>query len=943
MRLSARTVAVLGAVGLGLGNVGRIPGIALGGRSSPLVVADLVVALVWGVLIFAVASGRARILVDDVMSATLAFLAVATISTGLAFARFNLGVIEGAGVAAFLIRWIAYFGWYPFVAWCLTGDESRDAWRFIERALLVFAVAGIIQSAFLPGFAQMIHDGGDLPTWDVQGRRLVSSMLDPNFAGILIVIALLVRLARVAEGLSESPVSLAVLSAALLLTVSRSAILALAVGLVVVAGARGFRTRLFKVIAVGVVLILPFLSLLISFAGSFGKLGYDASAAQRLIPWIRAGRLLREHPWFGVGFNAIKQAQESHGWRSVGGADVSFDGGLIFVAAMTGFVGLFFYLRMLVRVWRGARRVWRDNALAPADRAHATATAAVTAAVVVHSFFVNSLLLPFVMQIMWVMWGRLAHIRAARRARLGLAVAIPLALVAGCDPCAGAVSCSTSPRVTLTGTVVNHDTGTPIAGARIDIHVTSANAATTDGSATTDAQGLWQASAPASDEGSAMARVTVTAPQLLPYTVSNLPVRASRQSGDATVVGLWSDIPFAKYLTTIVHAGTPLANADVSFRVTSGPELVAAQTSATTNGIGIFELDFVGQDLGRVIGDLTVTHPSLTRPFVVHGVAIPLDHHFAVAAPTGTIRVGKLLAYGGELIFRGTNAKAPGVGVEFQRTGGIATTENRFTTVTSSAGFFVVNLVPAADDADGEVIGDLTFRPPGSTPTTYKNIRLATYDSTFLRSMGLWAYGERWAWALELWRNDSLKPAPGVRVQFTRTGGLAIAPSTLDGLVTASNGRIELRASVLDTGVVDGQLTVTPQTGPPRVITGIHLRTNADDQLHFGGVVSFGPALRYTVEVLTPDGAPVVGARVQWTQTSGIAATPAVVDTVTDASGRIPLTLFPSMDGGVIGRVRVRPPAPWPAGAEYVFEPLRLDTFESSELKLAATYRIPRP
>src|SRR5512140_1444662 len=120
MRLSARTVAALGAVGLGLGNVGRIPGIELGGRSSPLVVADLIVALVWAVLIFAVASGRARILVDDVMSATLAFLVVATISTGLAFARFNLGVIEGAGVAAFLVRWIAYFGWYPFVVWCLT-------------------------------------------------------------------------------------------------------------------------------------------------------------------------------------------------------------------------------------------------------------------------------------------------------------------------------------------------------------------------------------------------------------------------------------------------------------------------------------------------------------------------------------------------------------------------------------------------------------------------------------------------------------------------------------------------------------------------------------------------------------------------------------------------------------------------------------------------------
>jgi hypothetical protein len=179
----------------------------------------------------------------------------------------------------------------------------------------------------------------------------------------------------------------------------------------------------------------------------------------------------QEHPLFGVGFNAIRQAQESHGWRAIGGADVSFDGGLIFVAAMTGMVGLFLYVRMLLRVARGARRVWRDSSLPAVDRAHATATVAATVAVIVHSLFVNSLLLPFVMQILWIMWGRLAHVRAMRRAKLGLAVALPLALVAGCDPCAGTVSCSTNPHVTVTGSVVDHVTGAPVSGARVALRV----------------------------------------------------------------------------------------------------------------------------------------------------------------------------------------------------------------------------------------------------------------------------------------------------------------------------------------------------------------------------------------------------------------------------------------------------------------------------------------
>ena len=72
-------------------------------------------------------------------------------------------------------------------------------------------------------------------------------------------------------------------------------------------------------------------------------------------------------------------------------------------------------------------------------------------------------------------------------------------------------------------------------------------------------------------------------------------------------------------------------------------------------------------------------------------------------------------------------------------------------------------------------------------------------------------------------------------------------------------------------------------------------------------------------------------------------AAPSTLDVLTDVNGRFPLTLYPSADGGAIGRVRVRPPAPWPATAEFVFDNLRLDSFESPELKLAVTYRIPRP
>lgn len=941
MHISARSIAAIGAVGLGLANVGRIPGGAFGGRNAPVVAADAVVALLWCVLFFATTSRRIPIVIDGVMMAAGGFIATAAISTAFALVRYSLGVPEAAGILAFLVRWIAYFGWYPFVVSCLTADESRAAWRDVERALFAFAAFGIIQSAFLPGFAQMVHDGGDLPTWDIQGRRLVSTILDPNFAGILIVIALLFRLSRVAEGLRESMAALIVLAVAVALTLSRSALLALATGLVVIVAARGFERRLVRLLVGGAVLVLPFLSLLTSFAAGFNKLGYDASAAQRLVPWTRALRLVGEHPLFGIGFNAIKQAQESHGWRSIGGADVSLDGGLLFVAAMTGLVGVSVYVLMLSKVLRAARTTWRDSA-APADhRAHATATAAATVAVVVHSLFVNSLLLPFVMQVLWVMWGRLAHIRAANRARLGFAVVVPFALaVAGCDPCAGTVACSTSPQVTLSGTIVDHGTGVAVSGARIDVQVTGSGGSSAMASAITSQDGAWQVTIDAPTGPSLEAQIAVTSPGQPAYTVLAIPVRSSTRRGEATVLGLWNDVLAVRFLGTLIYQGVPLAGAQVHFAPQSEAGLTLAQHDATSNAAGIFELDFAGRQPEPIVGLLTVTHPNLSHSAALPGFSILLDYHFGIPTPRTTVPVGSILAYGGEVIFRGTGEKTANVGVEFVRTGGIETTPDHTSTTSNAAGFFEIDLTPATD---GEVIGDLTLRPPAGTAAVYKNVHLATYDSVALRSFGVWAFGDAWAWAVELWRNDSLKPAPGVGAQFVRTGGVALASDTISGLTAGADGRIELRSSVSDTGFVNGNVIVFPTVGPPRVITGLRLHTNPDDQLHFAGVFTFGPALRYVGEVLTTDGAPVVGAAVQWIQTSGIAATPAVLNDTTDADGRFPLTLFPSADGGAIGQVRVQPAAPWPGGTEFVFNNLRLDTFLSPDLKLAVTYRIPAP
>jgi hypothetical protein len=238
------------------------------------------------------------------------------------------------------------------------------------------------------------------------------------------------------------------------------------------------------------------------------------------------------------------------------------------------------------------------------------------------------------MQILWIMWARLAHVRAARRSRIGLAVLVPVVALAGCDPCAG-LSCSTTPHVTITGTIVNPTTGAGAPGVSIALRVTDAGGHSAETTTTTDASGVWQATVDLQTSGNANAVVTVST-TTASYTAT-LPVKTSTKRGDAIAVGLWTDVPYIQQLLSVVVKDQPLVDAVVHFEQKSGPHVLVAQTDSRTNGAGIFELRFVAQTLGSVVGVLTITHPSLASPIVLPDLAIGLDYHFKIAAPNGTI------------------------------------------------------------------------------------------------------------------------------------------------------------------------------------------------------------------------------------------------------------------------------------------------------------------
>jgi len=389
-----------------VGQLGRIPVLSTGTSEAPLLFNDIcVLALIGVTFVSALAAESFR--VDSVGGLMVAFAAIGFASALLAVSRYGLSGVQVIVSLAYLARWFAYFAVYLVVINVVRGEDVMSVWRSLETMMLIFAVFGIFQSIFLPHFAQLVYpDSRVYVDWDEQGHRLVSTVLEPNIAGSMIMLMLLVNVAQLAGGESVAFWKPLVFLGALVATLSRSSFLGLVVGLLVILAVRGISRRMLRFGVVIGALFIAALPKLIMYAAKFNKLTLsDASAMSRVVNWLRALRIWADHPVFGIGFNTYGYVAERYGGVRAGAASFSSDGGLLFIAVMTGLVGLALYLTMLALIVKRCRRVWRDMRCPPEWRALAVGIAAGTVAICVHATFVNSLLTPFVMEMLWVLWG----------------------------------------------------------------------------------------------------------------------------------------------------------------------------------------------------------------------------------------------------------------------------------------------------------------------------------------------------------------------------------------------------------------------------------------------------------------------------------------------------------------------------------------------------------
>lgn len=288
----------------------------------------------------------------------------------------------------YLLRWIAYAALY-FVVY----DLKLDIRKGLIGIGLASAFLGLLQYFIIPD-TRFIEASG----WDPHYYRLIGTFLDPGFLGailVLMIILLTFKIWRGGKGRAWGILMWVVTYLALALTYSRASYLAYLASMGIFSWFKKSPKFFVGVLIVGAVTVF----LLPRPGGEGVKLERESTIQFRLINWQQSFNIATDHLLFGVGFNAYRYSQKNYGYLDFANFQASHSGGgadssLLFVLATTGFLGFLAYLWLWVKI---GTRFWKKGNLV---------IIASVAALIVHSFFSNSLFYPWIMGWFWILLGQ---------------------------------------------------------------------------------------------------------------------------------------------------------------------------------------------------------------------------------------------------------------------------------------------------------------------------------------------------------------------------------------------------------------------------------------------------------------------------------------------------------------------------------------------------------
>ncbi|MCX8009046.1 MAG: O-antigen ligase family protein [Patescibacteria group bacterium] len=289
----------------------------------------------------------------------------------------------------YLWRFLLYFGLYIIVR---NESLSPAFWRLgIYAVGVIVACLGLIQYVFFPSLRGFIHHG-----WDEHYYRLFSTFLDPNFVGLFLVLSFFLGFSFLSKQRAWGIItSQTIVGVAIVLTHSRSTFLAFFLGLLL------FIVLTRKIILISIVFVGIILYLLVpSYGIDTNRLLRSDSTFARIESYAKSIAAARIAPIFGIGYNMLRFQAARERMLDVDGV-VSRDAGgfnssLMVIFVTTGIVGFSFFLYLLYHI---ASTLYASKTIL------SYASISGFFAILVHSFFNNSLLYAWTLLWVWILVG----------------------------------------------------------------------------------------------------------------------------------------------------------------------------------------------------------------------------------------------------------------------------------------------------------------------------------------------------------------------------------------------------------------------------------------------------------------------------------------------------------------------------------------------------------
>ena len=385
------------------------------GPDNGLLFTDIFLATFTGLWLLRFVTQKKRFIETKLNKPLYAFVVIAALS--LVQSTIFLNIHDVALGSLYLLRLISIILLFFITIEEISKQKNPQAatqkiLNFIVFSGVAIAICGFIQLIIYPDLNNLQEYG-----WDPHLNRLVSTWLDPNFIGgyLSFIISLLLSFIIFQKEHRARNIFFTIICAvALFLTYSRSGYLALLTSLLIIGL---FKSR--KTLIIFALIFIFTISIsdrayqrtqdLIDSAKSIifdTNQNPDPTAKLRIQSWQDTISLIAQKPILGTGFNTLKYVKFDEGLvqnidvHSASGSDSTF----LTILATTGIIGFIPYLLMQLSIVKSSFLVFKkqhDKNL----KAIGLGTFAGYSGLLVHSFFVNSLLFVQILIPVYVVLG----------------------------------------------------------------------------------------------------------------------------------------------------------------------------------------------------------------------------------------------------------------------------------------------------------------------------------------------------------------------------------------------------------------------------------------------------------------------------------------------------------------------------------------------------------